>query len=259
MALKIRIKLTSLSSTPSNPKDESQQSDLPKEEKASGIDDMINKMEMITGKTFDVPAPPGLLARCKPLEKMLSEQTNIAIQSEGTGLSKAVKPPKNCDPLEWQLYHMFKLIQICNQIYFAVQSVCTQEECPLMGASANVCYQWVDDSLGAIEVSAPEYFRLLNEWTSQQLANRVLFPMAGALPQSGFSQTIPGMAKKYVCIISHVYYRHWSLAKEKMGPLLTLATAYVYFFVVGNKLLRKDSDSSALAPLDNLAKQFRHL
>jgi len=226
--------------------------------KIETFDSLMKALSDASGQpVFSPVISPGLLRRLANAMAEFEGSFSAGLKGEDAkSMSRAVKLPKKIEMNDWIAANMIQSYRLINQMYLLVSDECTEKSCPVMNASPQIEYKWADGKkvVKALDVSAKEYVRYLNEWVEVQFRDPQIFPGSGKFSKKALFSAIKVMMKKLLRVVGHVYYKHFSSARIRAGAAFKMAFSYVYYLQQEYKLLDKKADATTLGPIDDLIR-----
>jgi len=127
-----------------------------------------------------------------------------------------VKLPPGVNRLEWIAAHTVSIHQEVVTVIALLEDVCTDETCPAMTAVPIVKYKWQGDKKELPRsVSAPEYMKLLAEFSYNILSSREIMPNEelNRVPQD-FMQVMQKLLSRMMRVYAHSYMHHWDTVQK---------------------------------------------
>jgi MOB kinase activator 1 len=170
-------------------------------------------------------------------------------------LRGAVELPEGEDINEWLAKHVNDFHHQLSMLYATIREFCTAEQCPLMTAGAGYKYLWSDGSTEKpVNVSAPDYIRLLLDWVNLQLGDEAIFPSVTGVPfPENFIEIVRNIMKRLFRIYAHCYYHHLE-SFHALGTSALLNTSFKHFVFFVHQFDLVDPDQ--LDPLRDMIDEI---
>jgi len=166
-------------------------------------------------------------------------------------IKQAVKLPPKEELNEWLAVNTVDFFNQINLFYGGIQSVCTTDSCPVMGAGPQYEYLWMDEETNKpAQLSAKEYIDKLMDWIQTTFDDETIFPSQTDQPfPKKFLTVLKTMYKRLFRVYAHIYYSHFqAIVSFGQEPHLNTCFLHFYYFIVEFDLI----DPKEMAPLQEL-------
>lgn len=179
----------------------------------------------------------------------------VAEASLGTADVRAsVKKPTHVDEDTWIAAKTKGVFDEVVRVVSLTDDLCTDETCPCMCAGKNTKYSWADEANPKpIQLTAPQYMRVLVEWVDAKLCSKDLIPLDGSPFPRNLRSNLSVILRRVFRVYAHVYHHHLEPIRS-CGAEAHLNCSFKHFlyFVLTFRLVTR----AEMAPLDSLIKKM---
>eukprot|EP00930_Biecheleria_cincta_P004241 TRINITY_DN105140_c0_g1_i1.p1 TRINITY_DN105140_c0_g1~~TRINITY_DN105140_c0_g1_i1.p1 ORF type:complete len:236 (+),score=45.00 TRINITY_DN105140_c0_g1_i1:58-708(+) len=179
----------------------------------------------------------------------------VAEASLGTeDVRASVVKPTHVDEETWIACKTKAVFEEVVRVVHLIEDLCTDETCPCMCAGKDTKYSWADETNPKpVQMTAPEYMRVLVDWAHTKLYSQELIPVDGSPFPRHLRSNLSLILRRLFRVYAHVYRHHIQPIRD-CGAEAHLNCSFKHFlyFVLTFGLVTR----AEMAPLDALIKKM---
>eukprot|EP00930_Biecheleria_cincta_P058222 TRINITY_DN4407_c0_g1_i1.p1 TRINITY_DN4407_c0_g1~~TRINITY_DN4407_c0_g1_i1.p1 ORF type:complete len:216 (-),score=42.31 TRINITY_DN4407_c0_g1_i1:3-650(-) len=201
---------------------------------------------------LQVPGQSSTMTKCATGSYPASLVAEASLGTEDVRAS--VVKPSHVDEDTWIASKSKLILEEVVRVVHLLEDLCTDESCPVMCAGKDTKYSWADEANpNPVQLTAPEYMRVLVDWAHSKLFSKELIPVDGSPMPRNLRSNLSIIFRRVFRVYAHVYRHHLEPIRS-CGAEAHINCCFKHFlyFVLHFRLVTR----AEMAPLDSLIKKM---